>query len=385
MRRSLVSLSLVLTFLAASISPAFATKSVKDKVKRQQHAAYHEVTMVDRDDTGKIVGGGTCSSMAVGPHTLLLAEHCNDPYTAEVYVDAKVEDIKARVARTYSAEKQFDHQDHMLLDLAQITFPSFVPLDIVAPPVQGEHFYFWGSPNGIRDQYRESYITGVIPFNHDQDDPEIDASGPVYMAVGPAQPGDSGSVLFDSQTGKIIGVLTYGFADGLFIGIFPIQFTSAQLAQSQKSVTTVNQPAPRPPDAQGEPDMFPVPFAQHTGGSRGVRSGRHDSPRSPSHGPRGGYHGSPNVRQHFHGGRFDHDYYVAHFGLSHPFYFGGLYWYGPAFGYESVFVFDDCGFMLLADMPGEWQPGAVYIVEVDGLYYVANLNMPGLVPVQVVL
>ena len=383
MRRIFCSLILIATFLATA-SPAFARKEVKDKVKRLQHTAYHEVTMIDRDDTGKIVGGGTCSSTAVGPHTLLLAEHCNDPYTAEVYVDAPEGTIRANTARTYSALKQFDHQDHMLLDLAQITFPTYVPLSIVAPPVQGEHFYFWGSPQGIRDEYRESYITGTVPFNHDKDDPEIDASGPVYMAVGLIQPGDSGSVLFDSKTGKIIGVVTYGFGNGLFIGIFPIQFTSAQLTQSLQPVVTVSQPAPRPPDAQGEPEMSPLLFSHHVGGSRGAHSGNHDSPRPPARGPRGGYHGNPNVKQHYHNGRFDHDYYTAHFGIYHSFYFGGMYWYGPAFAYESVFVFDDCGFMLSQNIPGEWQPGAVYIVEINGLYYVANLNMPGLIPVQVI-
>ena len=90
MRRILVSLSLVLVFLATSVSPAFAHKEVKNKLKQLQHASYHEVTMVDRNSDGKIVGGGTCSAMAIGPHTLILAEHCNDEYTNQVYVDAKI-------------------------------------------------------------------------------------------------------------------------------------------------------------------------------------------------------------------------------------------------------------------------------------------------------
>jgi hypothetical protein len=380
MQRLACSLFLTATFLAATVLPAFAHK--ENKAKRLRHAAYHEVTMVDRDATGKIIGGGTCSSTAVGPHTLLLAEHCNDRYTAEVYVDESEDAVRANTARTYSALKQFDHQDHMLLDLAQITFSAYVPLSVVAPPVQGEHFYFWGSPQGMRDEYRESYITGMMPFDRDKDDPEIDASGPVYMAVGPIQPGDSGSVLFDSKTGKIIGVVTYGIGEGLFMGIFPLQFTPAQLAQSLQSVVTVDQPAPRPPDTQGAPNMFRISFSHHTGGSRG-QGGGHSSPRPPARGP-GGYHGNPNVKQHYHNGRFDHDYYIAHFGVYHPFYIGGLFWYGPAFAYESVFVFDDCGFMLSQDLPGEWQPEAVYIVEVNGLYYVANPNMPGLISVQVI-
>jgi hypothetical protein len=40
--------------------------------------------------------------------------------------------------------------------------------------------------------------------------------------------------------------------------------------------------------------------------------------------------------------------------------------------------------MLSQDLPGEWQPEAVYIVEVNGLYYVASPNMPGLISVQVI-
>lgn len=253
MRRILVSLSLVLVFLATSVSPAFAHKEVKNKLKQLQHASYHEVTMVDRNSDGKIVGGGTCSAMAIGPHTLILAEHCNDEYTNQVYVDASIPDIKDNTARTYSAEKSFDHQDHMLLDLGQITFPSYIPFKAPpATPRQGEHFYYWGSPNGTPDQYREGYITGTAPFEH-SDDPDIDASGPLYMASGPAQPGDSGSMLFDSETGKPIGILTYGFADGMFVGIFPIQFTQAQVDQALRPIGVTVEPAQRPADPETNP------------------------------------------------------------------------------------------------------------------------------------
>jgi hypothetical protein len=249
MRRIFVSLLLTILFLATSVSPAFARKEVKSKLKQLQHASYHEVTMVDRDDNGKIIDGGTCSAMAIGPHTLILAEHCDDRYTNQVYVDAPLEDIKARTARTYSATKQFDHQDHMLLDLAQITFPAYISFEgKTVFPVQGEHFYYFGSPAGIRDQYREGYITGTLPFTP-KDDPDIDASGPLFMGVGPVVPGDSGSLIFDAQTGEAIGIVTYGIGDGSFVGIFPIEFTQAQIAQSKAPVDTVPEPPARPTGA----------------------------------------------------------------------------------------------------------------------------------------
>ena len=384
MRRVPCSLVLIATFVATAVSPAFARKEVKPKLKALQHAAYHFVGMIDRDDTGKVVGGGFCSATAVGPHTLMLAEHCNDPYTAEVYVDATMDQVRHNdpKLRTYSAEKYFDHQDHMLLDLAQITFADYAPVQLpVAQPYQGEHFYFTGSPNGQPNQYREGYVTGKLDFDQATDDPDIDAHGPLFIISGPVQPGDSGSSLFDAQTGKLIGILTYGIVDGMFGGVFPIQFTQADLDKALAPPGLIEQPAPRPAVPPGMIDGFPFMHIQRHGGGGHGRGG-HEAP--PSRGPRGGFHGNPNVRSHWRGGRFDHDYYLGHFGVYHPFYFGNLFWYGPIFEYESVFVFDDCGFVLMADMPGEWQPAAVYIVEVNGLYYVANLNAPGLIPVQVV-
>ena len=184
MRRVLCSLVLIATFVATAVSPAFARKEVKPKLKALQHAAYHFVGMIDRDDTGTVVGGGFCSATAVGPHTLMLAEHCNDPYTAEVYVDATMDQVRHNdpKLRTYSAEKYFDHQDHMLLDLAQITFADYAPVQLpVAQPYQGEHFYFTGSPNGQPNQYREGYVTGKLDFDQATDDPDIDA---VFQEVG---------------------------------------------------------------------------------------------------------------------------------------------------------------------------------------------------------
>jgi len=80
------------------------------------------------------------------------------------------------------------------------------------------------------------------------------------MVVGPGQPGDSGSVLFDSKTGRVIGIITYGFSDGLFMGVFPIQFTQAQVVQALQSVSTVDEPKPRPAEDVADPIMFPFGF-----------------------------------------------------------------------------------------------------------------------------
>ena len=238
---------------------------------------------------------------------------------------------------------------------------------------------------------------GSMPFDAKKDDPSIEVDGDIlYLLTGPVIGGDSGSSIFNEK-GERIGIVTYGVDDGAIIGVFPIKFTQAQIDKSLQ-VVKPDVPLVRPavtPDMSGwNSSLYKRPIGQlesfvQRGGQHGSHGGsagvNHNAPHNTPHsGPRGSYHVNPEVRQHFHNGRFDRDYYAAHFGYGHSFYFGSLYWYGPAFWYESIFVYDNCGFMLMEDMPGDWQPGAVYIVEVNGLYYVANVNLPGTIPVQVV-
>ena len=375
-------LALLVSLLLAG--PALGmSKRALNKLKDKEHRSMHEIIIVDRDADGKIVGGGLCTAYATGPHTLLTAAHCNDEYANAVYIDADRDAVHANQAMSYKFSRQFDHEDHMILDVSGVYFADYVPLSANVPvPKQRDHTYFWGNPSGITDQYREPVVMGSMPFNQKTDDPDIDVTGNVvYLLTGPAVPGDSGSSIFNSK-GERIAILTYGFDNGAVIGAFPIQFTQEQIGKSlQEAVPDV--PLVRPPSGPGyDGSVFPfgrplaLSFSQH-----GHGNGSHSAPRgnnhsAPNRGPRGGYHGNGPAHEHWHNGRFDHDYYVAHFGMYHPFYAYDLFWYGPAYWEQSIFVFDDCGFVVLVDVPVYMRGVPVYVVELDGSYFLTSTMYP---------
>ena len=399
MRRKLQSLFLSITFLALALSPALAKDKKQDRLKDLQHRSMHEIVMVDRDSNGAIAGGGLCTAYAIGPHTLLTAEHCNDEYANAIYIDADREAIHRNQAMSYTVSRTFDHEDHMILDVSAVYFDAYIPLAAVVPvPVQGDHAYFWGNPSGIKDQYREGVVMGSMPFDRQKDDPEIDVDGNiVYMIQVTAVPGDSGSSIFNSK-GERIAILTYGMDDGQVAGVFPIKFTQEQINTSLGDVKPeaplVRGPYSRDRDMECfGPCTYSRTFSERGGHSAPRGGNSHSSPRGENHGSRGenhrsrgDYHGSPRAREHYHNGRFDHDYYVGHFGPGHQFYFSGVYWYGPYGAYDSIFVFDDCGFVLMNNFPPYWPIGAVYIFEVDGHYFLTSPGYPGMmIAIQVVL
>ena len=233
--RSLASLVIIATL---AISPAFGIhKKQLTKLQEQQHQSMHEIVMVDRDTDGEIVSGGLCTAYAVGPHTLMTAQHCDDEKTDRVYVDPVTrESVKDNTAVSYKiVSRQFDNQDHMLLDLSGANFKVTIFLSPnVRLPQQGEHVYQWGCPAGIRDQYREGVVMGSLPMGI-LDDTEVNAKGPlVYFIQEAIIGGDSGSAIFSAKDGALIGIVTYGLDNGQTAGVYPIQFTGAQIEASLK-------------------------------------------------------------------------------------------------------------------------------------------------------
>jgi len=142
------------------------------------------------------------------------------------------------------SERYLDHQDHMLLVLPGVSFKNFVDYGSAAPLKQGDHYYLWGNPGLIRDQYREGYVTGSIV------DPiyemEIDAVSSFLMLNGPVIGGDSGSAIFSAEDGHLAGVLTYGMEYGMFAGVYPLAFTADQIAQAEGVGSFVYLPDTRP-------------------------------------------------------------------------------------------------------------------------------------------
>jgi hypothetical protein len=221
MRRILAAL-LICTF--------FITLCYASTPKIERHRSTHWIIMVVTDGDGDKHAGG-CTATAIGPHTLLTAEHCYFPGET-LYIDSSIDDVKIGVSKAYHpaiSDFTFDHEDHMLIDVPGAHFTTYVPLKNFRDPRQGEHFYFYGNPSGIQDQYREGYITGQI--NMKPEDVDVDASGTMYLATGPVVGGDSGSSLY-ALDGTLIGIVTFGVENGAFIGIFPIRFSASQIAAS---------------------------------------------------------------------------------------------------------------------------------------------------------
>ena len=210
----------------------FSCASDRSK-KAERHQAAHWIIMVTRDDSGAIEEAAGCSATAIGPHTLLTAEHCYLPGET-LYFDAPIADVKSSAATAYhpaATDFIFDHEDHMLIDVPGAHFTVYIPLKNFRTPKQGEQYYFYGNPAGWQDQYREGYVTGQMPLTAD-DRGDIDAtSNTLYLLTGPIVGGDSGSSIY-AKNGQLIGIVTYGMGNGAFIGCYPIEFTAGQIAQS---------------------------------------------------------------------------------------------------------------------------------------------------------
>jgi hypothetical protein len=229
--RSLVSLVIMATL---TISPAFGIhKKQLTKLQENQHKSMHVIVEVERDVDGNPLHGGLCTAYAVGPHTLLTAQHC-DMNTNAIYIDnTDRKAIKENRVMSYTiTSKTYDNEDHVLYVVSGITFNNTIVLTAhVELPKQGVHTYQWGNPGGVRDQYREGLVIGSMPnaTPDPEDEERVNATGVVYLIAEPVVGGDSGSAIFSMEDGQLIGVLTYGIDNGQIAGVYAIVFTQAQL------------------------------------------------------------------------------------------------------------------------------------------------------------
>src|ERR1700674_1637686 len=196
-------------FMLVPLAVPLAKKKL-NKLQESQHKAMHEIVMVQRNDSEEVVEAELCTAYAVGPHTLMTAEHCNYDKVDKVYVDPINKDaVKKDQSASYKiTDTYFDHQDHMLMDLQGVVFKDIVFLrPNVRLPKQSEHTYTWGNPAGIRDQYREGRVMGTMLFESIQ---EVDAKGPLlYLVQTTVASGDSGSAVFSEKDGALIGIILF--------------------------------------------------------------------------------------------------------------------------------------------------------------------------------
>lgn len=137
------------------------------------------------------IGPFTCSGTIVAPSVVLSAMHCFEdeedsglplPPPTTMMVDGYKVNIVAIVS---------DENDHALVKV-DFVFKSFAKIAPV--PVPGSRVHYWGNPSGLRDVYREGYITG-----YHRTEMMLDMNG--FF-------GDSGAGIFNAD-GNVVGVISY--------------------------------------------------------------------------------------------------------------------------------------------------------------------------------
>lgn len=128
----------------------------------------------------EFAGGVICSGVAIGPQTLMTAQHCMDtPLQAVNGARVKVEGIGR------------DKRDLATIKIAGTSFKQWARIG--APLKQGDRVRWFGNPAGLPNVYREGYVVRA-----QTSEVLIDARG---------FSGDSGAGIFDSA-GRVVGVLT---------------------------------------------------------------------------------------------------------------------------------------------------------------------------------
>lgn len=148
---------------------------------------------------------GTCSATAIGPNKLLSATHCFEDGIPLVRAGGEPVAVTGRVD---------DGNDHTILTVT-VTFKRWARMGGL--PTRGERVRIWGNPAGMRDLYREGYLSGW----HDG----------WLMYEMPVDRGDSGAAIFNGR-GLIVGMVSIVARPGQFLtlcGGKPFKFTKEQM------------------------------------------------------------------------------------------------------------------------------------------------------------
>lgn len=204
--------------LALLITAAVAQEKKAEMIPAGARIAHQTSFRLDIEDKE---GSGHCSATAVGPHTILTAEHCISP-TASYSIPGGKLQIKSILR---------DGNDHVLLEVDK-KFDVWAQINLTQPET-GTHVYIWGNPGELSDVYREGTISGVV----EEDDKTVilvDING--FF-------GDSGSGVFNEK-GEVVGVISLVNVQGSkpqikLMGMFSFGYSCNQL--SDKTLCSIEQ------------------------------------------------------------------------------------------------------------------------------------------------
>lgn len=205
MKKLLVSLVAAVCLTLSACNVNVSVRPAQSQQSKYAQFAHH-IKFNALDD------GDSCSSVAVGSHTLLTAAHCVMG-TGKLDIDGNEADITA----TY-----YDEQDHVLITENGVTFSQYTPID-QRVPVPNEHVQMWGWPGRANNAvFREGNFEKT-------EDGDFDNSLILYAYLLPVYSGDSGSGVI-SDEGKVITVVSLGDREAQMFA-FKLAFTPQQLAQ----------------------------------------------------------------------------------------------------------------------------------------------------------
>lgn len=211
----LVGLALLLGTMVFTMKQHRLAANKPPVVLTPQQKATHRILLLNEDEDAK----GFCTAVAVGPETLMTAEHCIKEGKDEVTMINI--DLSTHVYHIIAIG--LDDRDHALLILDSPAFVNALEPDVSDTLKLGEPVYLYGDGEAV---YPPRKLTGVVVDCNDPSD--VDAAQGIVCFSIPAIPGDSGSMVFDSHD-HLVAITTYRDVDNAASAGFRVQIGSFHL------------------------------------------------------------------------------------------------------------------------------------------------------------
>jgi len=196
-------LSLTVALTAVLSAVVFYGPQIHPLDRSPERVASHDLLFVaENKDSGEIKNLHTCTSTAIGPHTVLTALHCI--YGA--YPTVRL-DLSPVVYHIDGA--MMDGREHVILHFSDVTFKYYVSISQRSPKM-GEKIRAYGFGGG--DYPAHAYYGKVIPDGYAGDLSDIDDYIGTFQFSFPVIGGDSGAAIF-GEDGALVGVVSYSRGD----------------------------------------------------------------------------------------------------------------------------------------------------------------------------